>query len=198
MGRDKFENEDLIKYGFPHDIWFHVGDMSSAHVYLRLPEGKSIEDIPEDTLVDCAQLVKANSIQGNKENNVEVVYTPWANLKKTSAMSVGQVGFHEEKAVKKTKVAKRLNEVVNRLNRTKREHDPDLEKERETWDKQVRAARKSEIMAQKKAETAAKEQAKREADLRSYKHIMQDENMMTRAELAAKYESAQDYEEDFM
>eukprot|EP00884_Botryococcus_braunii_P005735 jgi/Botrbrau1/15162/Bobra.0149s0028.2 len=172
--------------------------MSSAHVYLRLPEGKSIEDIPEDTLVDCAQLVKANSIQGNKENNVEVVYTPWANLKKTSAMSVGQVGFHEEKAVKKTKVAKRLNEVVNRLNRTKREHDPDLEKERETWDKQVRAARKSEIMAQKKAETAAKEQAKREADLRSYKHIMQDENMMTRAELAAKYESAQDYEEDFM
>jgi hypothetical protein len=21
MGLDKFENEDLIKYGFPHDIW---------------------------------------------------------------------------------------------------------------------------------------------------------------------------------
>lgn len=21
MGRDKFENEDLIKYGLPHDIW---------------------------------------------------------------------------------------------------------------------------------------------------------------------------------
>lgn len=48
-----------------------------------------------------------------------------------------QVGFHDEKAVKKTKVAKRLNEVVNRLNRTKQEHYPDLEKERETWDKQV-------------------------------------------------------------
>lgn len=21
MGRDKFENEDLIKYGLPHDVW---------------------------------------------------------------------------------------------------------------------------------------------------------------------------------
>lgn len=38
------------------------------------------------------QLVKANSIQGHKEPTVDVVYTPWANLKKTAAMDVGQVG----------------------------------------------------------------------------------------------------------
>lgn len=61
MGKDKFENEDLIRYGFLEDIWcgakmarrararavahahpadmcrFHVDDLSSAHVYLRLP-----------------------------------------------------------------------------------------------------------------------------------------------------------------
>ncbi|KAF1789322.1 protein of unknown function DUF814 [Phytophthora cactorum] len=37
MGKDKFENEDLIRYGFMEDIWFHVDDLSSAHVYLRLP-----------------------------------------------------------------------------------------------------------------------------------------------------------------
>lgn len=30
MGSDKYENEDLIKYGIPEDIWFHVDDMSSA------------------------------------------------------------------------------------------------------------------------------------------------------------------------
>ena len=36
MGKDKYENEDLIKYGFQEDVWFHVDDMSSAHVYLRL------------------------------------------------------------------------------------------------------------------------------------------------------------------
>ena len=32
MGEDKHVNEDLIKYGLPEDIWFHVDDMSSAHV----------------------------------------------------------------------------------------------------------------------------------------------------------------------
>lgn len=32
-------------------------------------------------------------------NNIAVVYTPWANLKKTADMDVGQVGFHSDKAV---------------------------------------------------------------------------------------------------
>ena len=62
-----------------------MNDLSSAHVYLRLPVGKTMEDIPEKTLEDCVQLVKANSIQGNKLNNIEVVYTPWGNLKKTAS-----------------------------------------------------------------------------------------------------------------
>ncbi|TYG57938.1 hypothetical protein ES288_D08G182300v1 [Gossypium darwinii] len=47
MGLDKYENEELIKYGFIKDIWFHVDKMSSAHVYLRLKKGQTIEDIRE-------------------------------------------------------------------------------------------------------------------------------------------------------
>ena len=73
------------------DSRFHVEDLSSAHVYLRLPADKTMDDIPADILEDCAQLVKANSIQGNKINNVEIVYTPHGNLKKTTSMEVGQV-----------------------------------------------------------------------------------------------------------
>uniref|UniRef100_A0A7S4ENT2 NFACT RNA-binding domain-containing protein n=1 Tax=Pseudo-nitzschia australis TaxID=44445 RepID=A0A7S4ENT2_9STRA len=36
VGRDKHENEHLIEYGWPGDIWFHVEGLSSAHVYFRL------------------------------------------------------------------------------------------------------------------------------------------------------------------
>ena len=36
MGRDKFENELLIENGWPEDYWFHVDNLSSAHVYIRL------------------------------------------------------------------------------------------------------------------------------------------------------------------
>ena len=46
MGADKHENEHLIKWGWPEDIWFHVDSLSSAHVYLRCPEKIEIEDVP--------------------------------------------------------------------------------------------------------------------------------------------------------
>ena len=64
MGKDKYENEDLIKYGWPEDLWFHVDNYSSAHVYLRLKPGDTMDNIPEQVLEDCCQLVKANSIEG--------------------------------------------------------------------------------------------------------------------------------------
>ena len=40
-------------------------------------------------------------ILGNKMNNIAVVYTLWGNLKKTSDMEVGQVGFYSNKEVGK-------------------------------------------------------------------------------------------------
>lgn len=72
MGADKYENEDLIKYGLPEDLWFHVDDMSSAHVYLRLHKNQKLEDVSPSTIMECAQLVKANSIEGCKLREVKV------------------------------------------------------------------------------------------------------------------------------
>ena len=76
--------------------WF-----SLINYYLQ---GQTIDDVPAAVLEDAAQLVKANSIQGNKMNNIDVVYTMWSNLKKTPGMEVGQVGFHRDKEVMVTSV----------------------------------------------------------------------------------------------
>lgn len=77
-------------------------------------EGETWDAIPEDLLTDCAQLTKANSIEGelgvhvktrdlqqtgNKKDNVTVIYTPWSNLKKDGSMAVGQVGFKDSRMV---------------------------------------------------------------------------------------------------
>jgi hypothetical protein len=124
MGRDKVESEvplphrvlpfsehpatsdeDLIKYAWPRDVWFHVDKLSSAHVYLRLPDFvPSWENIPQSLIQDCSQLVKANSIEGaflnlpketdlhpfaigNKKDNLTIIYTPSENLKVYSKKS---------------------------------------------------------------------------------------------------------------
>ena len=55
-----------------------------------------------------------------------------------------QVGFHSNKLVRKVKVEKRINDTVNRLNKTKQELYPDLAAERENYDRGVRAVRKAE------------------------------------------------------
>lgn len=59
-------------------------------------------------------------------NDIDVVYTMWANLHKTDAMDVGQVGFHKQREVKKIRVSKRDNAIVNRLNKTKEEKKVDF------------------------------------------------------------------------
>ena len=64
MGRDKYENESLIAYGWPEDLWFHVDKLSSAHVYLRLPPDVGFDEVPPALVEECAQLTKLNSIEG--------------------------------------------------------------------------------------------------------------------------------------
>ncbi|CAF4939142.1 unnamed protein product [Rotaria magnacalcarata] len=126
MGRDKYENNELLKYCWPEDIWFHVSKLSSAHVYLRLRKGETIDNINADALEDCCQLVKANSIEGCKLNKVDIVYTPVDNLRQTNDMDVGQVGFHVDKNVRQYIVSKKQNDIVNRLNKTKTEISTEL------------------------------------------------------------------------
>lgn len=168
--------------------------MSSAHVYLRLRPGQTIDDIPSSVLEDAAQLVKANSIQGNKMNDIDIVYTMWANLKKTPGMDVGQVGFYKEKDVRKMKVAKRINDIINRLNKTKRTEEPgetsylrinctlfvlftDLRAEREKRDRLEREDKKKVVRELKEKEKSEEKKKAEEAETRSYSSLFKVENM---------------------
>uniref|UniRef100_A0A9L0TMN6 Coiled-coil domain-containing protein 25 n=1 Tax=Equus caballus TaxID=9796 RepID=A0A9L0TMN6_HORSE len=157
--------------------WFHVDKLSSAHVYLRLHKGETIEDIPKEVLMDCAHLVKANSIQGCKMNNVNVVYTPWSNLKKTADMDVGQIGFHRQKDVKIVTVEKKVNEILNRLEKTKMERFPDLAAEKECRDREERNEKKAQIQEMKRREKEEMKKKREMDELRSYSSLMKVENM---------------------
>ena len=189
--RRQHENEDLIKYGFEQDVWFHVDKLSSAHVYLRLADGWSWDAIPEALIKDLAQLVKANSIEGNKKDNVAVIYTPWSNLKKTGDMDVGQVSFHNTRLVKRIHVETRINEIINRLNKTKVERYPDLAEERADKIRELKRSEKGTQLARKQQELEKSKRRKAIKDAARYDNVFQEENMRTNEDNA-------DLEEDFM
>lgn len=179
MGRDKFENEELIKHGFEEDVWFHADKLSSAHVYLRLPIGSDWKNIKEPLLNDLAQLTKANSIEGNKKNNVTVIYTPWSNLKKSGDMAVGQVSFHNPRLVKRIHVEKRNNEIVNRLNKTKREETPDFYQIKQDY---LKEKNKKSVVNEKRMEEVRinrEKYYKEQKDLKSYSSIFESQPMKT-------------------
>ncbi|KAG8055434.1 hypothetical protein GUJ93_ZPchr0001g29500 [Zizania palustris] len=199
MGADKSENEELIKYGLPEDVWFHVDKVSSAHVYLRLKKGESIDSICDGLLEDCAQLVKAHSIQGNKMNNVEVVYTPWSNLRKSPSSDVGQVHFHNPSMVRVVIVEKRVNEIINRLNKTRVERRPDLQAEKDASNAAEKAERKMQLKEEKRRREETERMVKeRQAEIRSYKGLMVAEKMTSNRQIASAARSMQEMEDDFV
>ncbi len=177
MGRDKYENEDLIRYGHPEDAWFHVDDLSSAHVYLRMKPGMTLDDIPPDCLVDCCTLVKANSIVGCKRSSVYVVYTRWQNLRKTSDMVDGQVGYHRPNNVRRVNVDKN-SVIVRQLEKTRREvTNPDLAKEQGDRLDEIRNSEKTKRRNEEKERRLLELDKAREREERSYDRIMRESAM---------------------
>lgn len=192
MGKDKYENEDLIKYGQPEDCWFHVDDLSSAHVYLRLKPRQTLNDIPGETLIDCCSLVKANSIVGCKKSSVYVVYTRWKNLKKTSDMVDGQVGFHRPENVRRIEVQKN-NPIVKALNKTKEERYPDLYAEQQDRLRQIQQEKKEQKKKEEKEARIAAAERRRLRDEPVSVKMVSETGVQRKAEDAAE----EGYEEDF-
>lgn len=200
MGKHKEENEVLLRYMWPEDVWFHVDDHSSAHVYLRLKPNQTLDDIPKQVLIECCQLCKANSIKGNKLDDVTIIYTNFLNLRKEAHMEPGEVGFHDEKAVRRAKVSTRNNSLLRQLDKTKEERFPDLRKEREERDaeeqRQKEHLRREAKRSEAEEKKALKSKAIEQAALREYKDIFaNDDAKALNSDNKAK--TAAELEEDF-
>ncbi|KAJ6003461.1 Coiled-coil domain-containing protein 25 [Penicillium sp. IBT 35674x] len=188
VGKDKFENEDLIEFGLDSDV--------CAHVYVRLRDGETWDNIPEELLVDCAQLTKANSIEGNKKDNITIIYTPWSNLQKDGSMATGQVSFHNPKLVRKVLVRARENPIVNRLNKTRVEKFPDFRAEKEEYLKKKRNGERKtrdQLKEKEKLEKREREQLKWQKD-HAYDDFFSEENM----EASSNQDRDPDFLDDFM
>jgi len=132
VGRDKHENESLIAYGWPGDVWFHVEGYSSAHVYFRLNYAVAsknhpnipfngaipIDYLPDDAVEDMKQIVKHNSIMGSKMSSCKIVWTPHSNLKKTFDMESGAVTYHDYK-LRRFGRCHKDRRAIKRLEKTK-------------------------------------------------------------------------------
>ena len=96
-----------------------------------------------------------------------IVYTLASNLKKTGDMDTGQVGFHDQRGVRRSRVEKRVNEIINRLEKTKMEKPTQkFIEEKEERDKKEREDEKREAREQKAREAEEAKRKQEEANTR--------------------------------
>lgn len=192
MGKDKYENEVLIENALPIDVWFHVDDFSSAHVYLRLFENETVESLNKSVIEACSHFVKHNSIEGSKKSVVNVIYTLASNLKKTENMDTGTVGFINNSKTYKVKNIQKNKELVKKILKTEVEKTPDLAAEKSQYLRaqiQLEKNKKKEEINKKKEEEKLKEieKAKIQNDIDAFNNL---DNYKTNADY--------DEEDDFL
>ncbi|CAH6723739.1 protein Jlp2p [[Candida] jaroonii] len=202
MGRDKVENDPLIKHSHPKDLWFHVDKVSSAHLYLELSDEqrlKKFQDliIPSSILDQIGQLTKNNSIKGNKMPNATIIYTTVDNLISDGSMDIGTVTFSNPKLVKRINVGKKDNMIINKLNKTKTEISTDEFINNRQGEKIEFERKKKEhqrMIQNQEKELAKQYQSQRKAKDDPYGELFTEENMHASNNLTI----SENYEDDFM
>lgn len=94
IGRNKQENWDIIDKSNQTDIWFHVANAPSSHIFLKTEE--PIKKIPKQVITRCACLCKSYSSSASVKK-CEIVYTTISNIQKGE--HVGEVIAQNTKKV---------------------------------------------------------------------------------------------------
>lgn len=167
VGKDKHENSFLVKNGIEKDVWFHVENLSSAHVYLQMKEEEDFDFLEKDWIEKCAQLTKETSIDGSKCLKVWVVFTEWTNLRE--GLNPGEVFFHDKRKTKRVLVEGNNRKVFNffKKNRKEIEIEKHIEEQRERL-----SLRRKEAFDKKKQENILFKQKrkKKEDDKKARKY----------------------------
>lgn len=82
IGKNAQENWNLIDSSDELDLWFHLEDNPSPHIFLKT-NNSSKNKISKNVLKACAIYCKQHS-KLKSNNNVSIIYTEIKNIKKTN------------------------------------------------------------------------------------------------------------------
>lgn len=82
IGKNQYENLDVIDKGGPNDLWFHAKNRASCHVVCEVPSGIQKHELSY-IIKRGALLCKQNTNKLKSEKHVEFIYTACKNVEKT-------------------------------------------------------------------------------------------------------------------
>ena len=125
--------------------------------------------IPDVLIEEMCTLVKGNSIEGSKLSEVDICWTPFANLNKDhQTMDTGTVGFVDDSRRWLVKNCPRNKDILKRIEKTKQNKDVDLISDLEQRMSDEMAFRKKCAQSRKQEEKEAAKQAAIDRENKSY------------------------------
>lgn len=92
-GKNNRQNDFIYsKLSSPNDLWFHILNQPGAHILIKVPKGKNVDD---DTLLKCAKLAKQLSSAATS-GKTSVIYTKRQFIKRPPKTQAGYVTFKNE------------------------------------------------------------------------------------------------------
>jgi predicted ribosome quality control (RQC) complex YloA/Tae2 family protein len=82
IGTNANDNHDVIDKGTPDDLWFHIANIPSCHVVVKLPH-ECDKKVLRSIIKKGSLLCKQNTKRVANLNNVEIMYAPIKNITKT-------------------------------------------------------------------------------------------------------------------
>ena len=92
IGKNKYENANLLDTANPEDYWIHVKDMPSGHVIIKNPTGNRI---PNKIIKRACCLLKSSNSKYKFMNKLEFDVTKRKNI--TLTHNIGEVMISESK-----------------------------------------------------------------------------------------------------
>merc|ERR1719491_426727 len=160
----------------------------------------AINSVPQKVIDEMCQLTKANSIEGCKLAQCDIVYTPFLNLKKEERMDTGQVGFKKECFRKLIRNVKKDKEVIKIMEKTRVVREADLRAEQEQRNDEERQRRKK-FRAEEKAKQKEEDKKKaEEKEAKSYESLEREADKTSNADASKtkSIEECREIEDDFM
>ena len=82
IGTNAKDNHSVIDKGTPNDLWFHIVNIPSCHVVVKLPDECDKKEL-HSIIKKGSLLCKQNTKRVASLNNVEIMYAPIKNISKT-------------------------------------------------------------------------------------------------------------------
>ncbi len=95
IGKNAYNNYDIINKAKNTDIWFHIDNRPSAHVIAVIPDDLNKKDL-QYIIKQGACICKAQS-KYKSEKNLSIVYTTIENITKTDI--IGSVFVNKKKKI---------------------------------------------------------------------------------------------------